>query len=281
MRTAATAQLALLLEVAATPKPGNVDRERDHDDLRFEHFLAGAVGARDGLLSMADPSTGVGEAFEHAVAGMAERAGRNTQFGALLVLAPLVRAAAREDCGLDAEGVERVVVATSVEDAAGFYRAFDHVDVAVRDPPEGMALLDVRRGADAVDELRDRSLTLAEVMNRSADRDGVAREWVAGHERVFTAAQAIAALDGPVTDRAAEVFLELLSREPDTFVADTHGTETARSVMVRAQEAREGGPQLVQAFAESLVAEGINPGTTADIVAGALFVAMERDGVSP
>ncbi|PSQ60619.1 triphosphoribosyl-dephospho-CoA synthase [Halobacteriales archaeon SW_7_71_33] len=264
-----------------TPKPGNVDRERDHDDLRFEQFMAGAVGARDGLVAMTDPSVGVGEAFERAVAGMGERAERNTQFGALLVLAPLVRAAAREDCTLDGDGVERVVADTTVADAAGFYRAFEHVDVAVRDPPEGMEPLDVRRGADAVPALRERELTLSEVMERSADRDGVAREWVDGHERVFRAARAIADLDGPVPDRAAEVFLELLSREPDTFVADTHGTGTAHSVMVRAQEAREGGPELVRAFAESLVAEGVNPGTTADLVAGALFVAMERDGVTP
>ena len=33
------AVLALLLEVAGTPKPGNVDRRRDLDDLRFESFL--------------------------------------------------------------------------------------------------------------------------------------------------------------------------------------------------------------------------------------------------
>ncbi|MFC6728106.1 triphosphoribosyl-dephospho-CoA synthase, partial [Natronoarchaeum mannanilyticum] len=50
MRTPAqNAELALLLEVAGTPKPGNVDRKRDLPDLRFEHFLAGAVGAQDGL----------------------------------------------------------------------------------------------------------------------------------------------------------------------------------------------------------------------------------------
>jgi triphosphoribosyl-dephospho-CoA synthase len=71
----------------------------------------------------------------------------------------------------------------------------------------------------------------------------------------------------------------LLSREPDTFVVDTHGRDAARSVMVRAQEAREGGPDLVEAFAESLVEAGINPGTTADVTAGALFVALERDGI--
>ena len=41
---AENAQLALLLEVTGTPKPGNVDRHRDYPELRFEHFAAGAVG---------------------------------------------------------------------------------------------------------------------------------------------------------------------------------------------------------------------------------------------
>ncbi len=276
MRTAGHAQLALLLEVASTPKPGNVDRERDHDDLRFDHFLAGAAGAREGLAAMADPSVGLGEAFERAVAGMSQQDGGNTQFGALLNMAPLVRTAATEDRALAPADVAAVVDDTTVDDAAAFYRAFEHVPVAVREPPEGMEPLDVRRGADAVETLRERELTLADVMELSAGRDGVAREWVEGHERTFDAADAIVAGAGPVTDRAAEAYLELLAREPDTFVVDTHGRETARSVMVRAQEAREGGPDLVRAFAESLVAEGINPGTTADIVAGALFVALER-----
>jgi len=50
--------------------------------------------------------------------------------------------------------------------------------------------------------------------------------------------------------------------------------------MVRAQEAREGEPELVEAFAESLVEEGINPGTTADITASGLFLGLERGDVT-
>jgi len=70
---AADAELALLLEVSTTPTPGNVDRERDLPNLRFEQFLAGAVGARPGLAAAADGAP-VGEAFERAVTGMADRA---------------------------------------------------------------------------------------------------------------------------------------------------------------------------------------------------------------
>lgn len=277
MRTPAqNAELALLLEVAGTPKPGNVDRERDLPGLRFDHFLAGAVGAQDGLRAAQDGES-VGVAFERAVEGMAQQDGGNTQFGALLLLTPLVRAAASRTLSTDA--ASEVVAETTVADAAAFYRAFDHVDVRAGDPPEDMEPLDVRHGSDAVPEIESRGLTLADVMERSADRDGVAREWTAAFDRTFRAADRIASADGPLSNRAARTFLWLLSRQPDTHVAKKHGKSTARSVMVRAQEARSDGADLVRAFAESLIETGINPGTTADVTAAGLFVALERDEV--
>ena len=35
----------MLLEVSATPKPGNIDRDHDFDDTKYEHFLASAISA--------------------------------------------------------------------------------------------------------------------------------------------------------------------------------------------------------------------------------------------
>ena len=281
---AANAELALLVEVAGTPKPGNVDRARDLADLRFEHFLAGAVGARPGFERAAagDP---LGEAFEAAVAGMSEQSGGNTQFGCLLLVTPLVRAAAADDRTLTPEGVAAVCEATTVDDAAGFYRAFEHVDVAVADPPEGMDSLDVRRGADAVPALREHGVTLFEVMRESAapvdDRgtpgDANAREWVEGFPRTFRAAEAIAGDDGPIVDRAARTFLDLLAEAEDTLVRTQHGPEVAREVRERAAEIDS--LDEAAAWADELVERGINPGTTADVTAAALFVALER-GVS-
>jgi triphosphoribosyl-dephospho-CoA synthase len=297
MNPAENAQLALLLEVAGTPKPGNVDRERDLPDLRFEHFLAGTVGAGAGLRA-AERGVPVGEAFEQAVEGMSQQEGGNTQFGALLLLVPLVRAAADGD--LSPEGVERVVEETTVEDAANFFRAFDHADVYVDDPPEDAEELDVRRGSDAVPAVEERGVTLYDVMALGDDEDtderssssrpseddslgdDVAAEWTGRFERTFWAADRLAELAGsaPASALGARVYLELLSRDPDTLVAKQRGEKTAESVRVRAQEALEGGPEVVEAFAESLVADGINPGTTADLTAAGLFVALARGEVS-
>ncbi|PSQ56408.1 triphosphoribosyl-dephospho-CoA synthase [Halobacteriales archaeon SW_8_68_21] len=316
------ATLALLVEVAGTPKPGNVDRHRDLDDLRFESFLGGAVGARAGLELAAETANGgsadeapaVGEAFERAVEGMAARAGTNTQFGCLLLLTPLVRAAADPDWDLSPAGVDAVCRGTTVDDAVAFYRAFEAVDVAVDDPPSGAADLDVRRGSDAEPALREREATLRDVLALSAeaadstDSDRVsdrnAAEWVEGFPRTFRAAEWILTDEGPLADRAARAFLGLLAAEPDTLVASARGAETAREASTRARatlEPDEGEPNegdatgpvgsvdavdaetvhradraAAESLAEAFVAEGINPGTTADLTCAALFVALRR-----
>ncbi|WP_178917517.1 triphosphoribosyl-dephospho-CoA synthase [Natronomonas gomsonensis] len=273
MRDAAeNGQLALLLEVSGTPKPGNVDRHRDYDDLRFEQFLAGAVGSLRGLRMAADGAA-VGRAFERAVAGMAEQSGGNTQFGALLMLTPLVRAAATDR--LSTAGVADVVESTTVDDACDFYRAFDHVDVAVDDLPEDADALDVRRGSDAVETLRERGTTLYDVMELSADVDGVAAEWTNGFERSFEAAQWLLEDDGPIYRRASRAFLRLLAEQPDTFVVTRNGEAAAEEATERARAVLD-GTEDAEELAEEFRDRDINPGTTADLTAAALFVALER-----
>jgi triphosphoribosyl-dephospho-CoA synthase len=272
MSPADHAELALTLEVASTPKPGNVDRHRDHGDLRFEQFLAGAVGSRPGL-ELAAGDAPLGDAFERAVRGMSQQSGGNTQFGCLLLLVPLVRAAATDR--LSSDGLRTVTAATTVDDAAAFYRAFEHVDVAVDDPPDEAPDLDVRRGADAVPALRDRGLTLADVMAMSADRDANAAEWTGGFERVFDAADRVLDDEGSVTDRLARAFLDLLADRPDTLVAIDHGMDRARAVS-READAVRGDLDAADELADRFVDEGINPGTTADLTAATAFVALER-----
>lgn len=273
MRPAERAQLALLLEVAATPTPGNVDRHRDHDDLRFAHLLAGAVGAGDGLEAAADGEP-VGVAFERAVEGMAAaQSAGNTQFGALLLLVPLVRASA--DGAVTPDAVSSVVEATTVADAAAFCRAFEAVAVGLDEPPAALADVDVRQPQAAAAAVEDRRLTLAELMARSADVDGVAREWTTGFDRSFAAAERLRGGEGHLTDRAATAFLELLAAEPDPFVVKRHGVEAAERASEGAR-AVLAGEREADELAASLVQAGVNPGTTADLLAAGLYIALER-----
>ncbi len=271
---AENAQLALLAEVSGTPKPGNVDRRRDLDGLRFEHFMAGAVGSGRGLRA-AESGVAVGEAFRQGVAGMSLQSAGNTQFGCLLLLTPLVRAASADQ--LDPDGVTEIVTGTTVADAVEFYRAFEHVDVAVGDPPTDASELDARRGAGAIPAIRSREMSLYDIMELSAGQqpaDGNALEWTGQFKRTFDAATKIREGQGPLPERAARAFLRLLAGEPDTLVATEHGMETAETVQQRA--GRIENLREAETLAAEFAADGINPGTTADVTAAALFVALER-----
>lgn len=281
MGPAAAAELALHLEVAATPMPGNVDRERDAAGLTFGRLQAGAVGARPGFEALAEGAS-VGAGLERAVAGAAGAAGENTAFGACLLLAPLVAVTPR-DGPPDPAAAGRAAADTTVADAVAFYRALEHADVAVPDPPASWDALDARRGAEAVPAVRDRGVTLADVLARAAPTDRNAAEWTEGFPRTARLARRIGADEGPLTERAARAGLHQLATEPDTLVRTRHGPEVAREVRDRAATlvadgatAPDADGEAVRAFAAELVEREINPGTTADLVAAGLYVALRR-----
>lgn len=279
--TAGTAELALLLEVAGTPTPGNVDRERDLPALSFEQFLAGATGARPGFRRAAEGGP-FGEAFEEAIRGMAACAGTNTQFGAILLLTPLVRAAGTG--ALTPDRARKQVETAGVEGAVGFYRAFDHVAVNVPPPPADVP--DVRQGSDAIATLRDRELSLSAVLTPAADRGGIATELLTGFDRTFEMAADLGATDAPLSRAVPAVQLRALETAPDPLIVTAHDAETAQWVQQRAATlapppgAADIDLPAVRSFARTLVDRGINPGTTADLVAGGLFVALEREEVT-
>ncbi|HII76510.1 MAG TPA: triphosphoribosyl-dephospho-CoA synthase, partial [Methanolinea sp.] len=70
-----------------------------------------------------------------------------------------------------------------------------------------------------------------------------------------------------------EAFLGLLSLEPDTFVIKKHGPDVASKTMEKAREVREGLRDL-QAFDQECIDKKINPGSIADIIIAALYIAL-------
>ena len=88
------AQLAMLLEVSASPKPGNVDREHNYPDTCFEHFVASSVSVYPVIELAARSRHGIGALIRNAVCeSSAWQKGGNTHFGAFLLLIPLSMAA--------------------------------------------------------------------------------------------------------------------------------------------------------------------------------------------
>ena len=254
------AQLAMVLEVTAYPKPGNVDRCHDYEGTRLEHFLASAILARPALEKAAGGEEGIGEVVREAVMLTTAHGGGNTHFGAFILLIPLLR-------GGDINGGIQAVKNSTVEDAVNFYQAFSLTKVRML-PGDPLDVADPR----AVDVIRERGMTLLDVMDHSKEHDMVAREWVNGFRLTRKAADHLHRV-GCGRGGVVETFLWLLSTEIDTFIVKEHGPLVAEEVRRRAGEILDGMGDLA-AFDADCIARGINPGSTADIIIAAIYIAL-------
>jgi triphosphoribosyl-dephospho-CoA synthase len=254
------AQLAMVLEVAAFPKPGNVDRCHDYARTTLEHFLASAIFARPALEKAAGKTKGAGKYLKEAVALTACHGGGNTHFGAFILLIPLVM-------GGDIGGAQKVIAQTTVEDAVAFYDAFALTKVRILEGDE----FDVQ-DPTATKKLREQKMTMTDVMAHSAKNDMVAREWVNGFHLTRRAADLIPQY-GTGRRAIADAFLALLAEEPDTFICKEHGPAVADEVREKAQQVRA-GTMRVEDLDEECIRRGINPGSLADITIAGIYTAL-------
>jgi triphosphoribosyl-dephospho-CoA synthase len=133
---------------------------------------------------------------------------------------------------------------------------------------------------------------LLAAMESAMERDSIAREYVTDFNITFTiGAPALERFVSRSHDPEASIiqtFLTLLSRLPDSLIARKCGKEEAERVSRRAGEilaiggayTQQGRRRLAQ-WDHSLRKGGnrLNPGTTADLTACALFMAMLEEGI--
>jgi triphosphoribosyl-dephospho-CoA synthase len=269
---ASAAELACVLEVSAE-KPGNITPAHDFADTSYEDMLRSAIAIGPELGRAAE--RGVGETVLAAVRATRAVAGANTNLGIALLLAPLARAALLGGEQPLRERAGEVLVALTLDDARAAY-------AAIREAGAGGL------GEPVEHDVRDEpSVGLREAMAAAAGRDSVASEYVTGFAITFDAGLPALrrALGQGLGPRGATVqaFLEILAVVPDTLIARKRGRAAAEAVsaeagrVVAAGGARsEAGRAALAAFDVSLRRDGnaFNPGTTADLVAAVLFVAL-------
>jgi triphosphoribosyl-dephospho-CoA synthase len=269
-------QLACVWEATAR-KPGNVHRWRDFEDTSYLDFLLSAAAIAPVLEGAA--SRPVGQTILEAVRATRVVTRTNTNLGILLLLSPLAAAATGEPLR---DGLLRVLGRLDVADARAAYEAIRLAN------PGGM---DCVAEQDIHDEPTQ---DLREVMALAADRDLIARQYVNGFEQVFDEGVPALhqALQGGATLEGAIItcHLDLMARHPDSLILRKRGPDEAEEASQRARqvldagwEAGQGDWQLLERFDTWLREEGHarNPGTTADLVAGCLFVALREGSLSP
>lgn len=263
------ATLACLLEATA-PKPGNVHRGADFEDVTFMHFAASAVLLGPAMQQAAEGAP-LGQCVFQAVDAIATLVASNTYLGTLLLLAPLAAAAGR---GGVRQNITGVLGGLTAADAERVYAAIR------RAQPGGLGKVD----AHDVNDASPASLLAA--MAAAADRDLVARQYANNFATVLDEAlpALLAELAGGRTliEAIVRLHLRLMANHPDSLIARKCGLPVAEHASAWAQavlSARDDEAVYRESLADFdfwLRSDGNrrNPGTTADLVAAALFVAL-------
>lgn len=256
---------------ATAPKPGNVHPGASFPDLSYADFVNSAAVIAP-LLANLEPQR-IGLAIKKCISETQNVVASNSNLGMVLLLAPL--AAVPQEKTI-AEGIHDVLQQLTNKDAEDVY---DAIRIA---NPGGLGKVE-EEDVDATPEG-----TLKEVMGLAADRDSVASEYANDFRIILQSA--VPALQEfwkqcPNWEEAViRLQLRLMSDFPDTLIARKCGI----------QEAEQSASRAMQVLNEDFFDTNLshldswlrqkgnqrNPGTTADLIVAALFVAT-RDGFIP
>jgi triphosphoribosyl-dephospho-CoA synthase len=260
-------QLACVLEVSA-PKPGNITPAHDFADTTYADMVRSALALGPVFARRRARARGVGALIFDGVQATARVTDANTNLGIVLLFAPLVRAQATRPAGESLRAAtERILGRLDVDDAAAAFAAI------VQAHPGGLGEApehDVRAPA---------SISLREAMAAAAHRDSIASEYATGYAIVFDAGLPLLAdalAGGTRTlDAIVSLHIGLLASHRDTLIERKAGAAAARAVSAAAREVRA-GTRTLEDFDASLrgTDHRLNPGTTADLVAGTLLAAL-------
>ncbi|MEM2917581.1 MAG: triphosphoribosyl-dephospho-CoA synthase [Candidatus Bathyarchaeia archaeon] len=295
-------QLAILLEVSAYPKPGNIHRTADYQGTRYEHFLASAVAVAPCFRWAAGKGIDICEGklapFEAKVGSLVRQAvenvgfwqnGGNTLLGSLLLLVPMAVAAGKSlaEKAFSIKELRRnialVVESTTALDAVNVYEAINMAK------PGGLgktAELDVN-DPSSKRKILDRNMTLYDVFKLASSYDSIANEWINNYALTFDLGYPYFAMQlqqtKDINTSTVHTFLKILSEVPDTLIARKAGMDVAKEVSVQAKQVLELGGLATAQGKESLLEfdrrlhtadHKLNPGTTADIITAVLSVAL-------
>jgi len=243
-------------------------------DLGFHQFLVSSVSAYPVFRKAAQGKGSVGSLILEGVAAWREwNLCSNTHFGSLVLMLPLACAA-----GIDRpeerlhENLARILQGTTVQDAVDFYEAFHMAGARVAEVEE-FSLRDPR----SAERLHQDKKTLLDLMRLSQGHDLVAKEWSTNYERSFLLAKRLTERIGKIglNDGIVMTFLEALNEIPDSLICAKFGPKKAHQVSLRAGEALQDPTlDLARQMDRELLAEDVNPGSTADLIAASLFISL-------
>lgn len=274
------ATLACLLEATAA-KPGNVHRGSDFDDLTYLDFAVSAAVIGPVFEAGTDPQRPqrLGSLVLSSVEATRRAVATNTNLGTVLLLAPLALVPRYEP--LDA-GVRKVLQTLRADDARDVYAAIRLAQ------PGGLG----RVTESDIHAAPPKDLLAA--MQLAAERDLVARQYVDNFAEVLGKVvpwlQQGLSHGWALGDVIVHVQLRMLSEYPDSLIARKCGPGVALEAASHAGSVLRAGEPGDENYHAALADFDFwlrsdhhrrNPGTTADLIAAGLFVALREGVIGP
>ena len=283
------AQIASVLEVSGWPKPGNVHRTRNYDDMVFQDFVISGVVIGDTMEEVASQAKEIddlsnaelGKYILQAVNETNKWIETNTNLGIMMMCIPIAASAAISNSFDEIqENVGRFMDATTVEDAVNLYDAINVADAGGMGDQEEFDVMSEK----AKDELRANNQTMYDVLKISAGWDRLANELTSKMPVCFEIGYPTFSHlwetcdDVDVINKATVLtFMTILSQIPDTLISRKYGNEIAESVSGKAEEILkfkddDSFVEKLLKFDDYLYENKYNPGTTADLTAASIFL---------
>ena len=263
----------LLMELATTPKPGLVDRTSAPQS--YLQFTSSAIALYSHFKDAADEAR-IGRIIYEASRDMLRwQKGGNTHLGAILLLAPLARAAYLSKTFNEIRGsLRRVLQALGYLDTLHVLKAIS----LVRPGKLGrVALFDVNN-PKTYEVVRGEKMGLLDVLKPYSGYEVVATEYVTNYHYSFNHGFGYLVKNlrqgVGLNDAGINTFLNILAHLPDSHVARRHGRAAARTLSNLSRQilnaggvSTRQGRLLFEDFSEKVARSGFKPAATADILA--------------
>lgn len=276
---------AILME-ATSEKAGNVHPNASFPDMKYQDFQVAseAIGA---AFEMARSTGKLGDLVLTGVNAMMDSVGVNTSLGTILLLAPLALCPPQyySACSPAAESllqswdpmplrdeVTRIIYEATPSDSGRIYEAIRVAN------PGGLGTVDSH---DISSEAPD---SILQAMQQASSWDDVALQYSNGFQQVIEYAQRLLELSSQSSIGASvrQLQIEILASRIDSLIVRKLGLEIGLQVQKQAVAVLQSGDYGSTAYESSWSAfdnylretgKRKNPGTTADLIAAAIFVA--------
>jgi len=291
------AQISSVLEVSGYPKPGNVHRTRDFQDMVFEDFIISGIVIGDTIREAASfgseinnsisfKEANVGKYILQAVKETDKWVNNNTNLGIIMLLTPIaISAAISSNMEELRENIHNIIINSTVIDAIALYEAIGIADAGGMGDTDEFSVT----SEEATKELIENNLNIFDVLDISSSWDSLAKELTnkmpvtfdIGHPTFLKLKKEYSTNLATIT-----TFLTILSNVPDTLISRKYGKKKAAEVsdlanaVLDSMDINDGlntFNKKIKDFDNYLFENKLNPGTTADLTASSIMVSLLSD----